>query len=473
MAHLIHEPEAYLTTTLGSEARILLVNPPVEEKRYHWLRWNQPLDLLRLSTWLKRQHPGVSVKLFDFMLPDTAGGVHKHKVKETWGGSGNDAQLWHFGRTFEDFETKLKGWVQEARWVPDCVLVSSLTSYWHVSIEKLLIKLCNCVTREARKRMQIVLYGNYPRFEPEHAASQRDADVAMTRPVATRGSLPDFSLYLDAENRLPNFFALDIEDSNVSDHLSRCLALTQEDQKRRRTSKRAATTVVFFNEDLCGPQSQLPAVVDVAAANPELVIEGIAGIEPRSLSPTRLDQLKRARFRSLFVEHARLPGGELDQAAYEPLLRMLHDEDHAKKAKGISSPWAESGSVTGFVAVGFPDDEMNALVRSTLLLNQYFHAIIIKPFGYSPEGAGAMGLSLLDRRTHWPLPRSSSPQWFPSVDVGSPLTRADYSNLMRWQALLNKRVRGTTFDFLDDGNVARLVRETLSSESWKPQKEPK
>ena len=34
---------------------VLLLNPPVEETRYSWLRWNQPLDLLKLATRLRSQ----------------------------------------------------------------------------------------------------------------------------------------------------------------------------------------------------------------------------------------------------------------------------------------------------------------------------------------------------------------------------------------------------------------------------------
>jgi hypothetical protein len=38
--------------------RVLLVNPPVEETRYSWLRWNQPLDLLTLGAHLKEAEQG-------------------------------------------------------------------------------------------------------------------------------------------------------------------------------------------------------------------------------------------------------------------------------------------------------------------------------------------------------------------------------------------------------------------------------
>jgi hypothetical protein len=65
----------------------------------------------------------------------------------------------------------------------------------------------------------------------------------------------------------------------------------------------------------------------------------------------------------------------------------------------------------------------------------------------------------------------SSPQWFPYVDHGSTLTLADYDNLMRWQGIVNKRVKSFTFDFLADATVPRLVRETLVEESWKRKRE--
>src|SRR5712692_4884713 len=104
MALLANDPTSYLERELGPKTRVLLVNPPVEERRYHWLRWNQPLELLRLGAWLREREPKVDVHLFDFMLPDEQGAVPKYKVKESWTGASDDAQLWHFGQPFEVFE---------------------------------------------------------------------------------------------------------------------------------------------------------------------------------------------------------------------------------------------------------------------------------------------------------------------------------------------------------------------------------
>src|SRR5438067_7435740 len=106
MAHLVSDAGGYLRKTLGARTRVLLVNPPVQEKRYHWLRWNQPLELLRLSTWLKENAHSADVRLFDFMFPEEDGKVPRHKVKETWMGPHGEA-LWHFGQPFEEFDRYL------------------------------------------------------------------------------------------------------------------------------------------------------------------------------------------------------------------------------------------------------------------------------------------------------------------------------------------------------------------------------
>ena len=208
MASLSNTPAQYLKRHLARKSRVLLINPPVQERRYHWIRWNQPSDVLRLSTWIKKHCAGADVRLFDFMLPDEAGAVPKHKVKETWTGAENDAQLWHFGTPFESFERYLSS-ALTTDWCPDLILITSLTSYWHVPIEKLLIKICSLLGKQRRKQARIALYGNYPRFEAEHAGGQPDADVAFTESVDTRGCCPDFGLYLTASNRLPLFYALD------------------------------------------------------------------------------------------------------------------------------------------------------------------------------------------------------------------------------------------------------------------------
>jgi hypothetical protein len=465
MAKLVDSAERYFRRSLGKKAKVLLINPPVQERRYHWLRWNQPVELLKLSAWLKDVLPAVDVRLFDFMRPDEAGSVGKHKVKETWATETGE-QLWHFGAPFEDFERWLDRALRSERWVPDCIVVSSLTSYWHGAIEKLLSKLCQTLRRD-RQQLEMVLYGNYPRIEPEHASSQPDADVALRTSVDTSGYCPDWTLYKPG---IPRFFALDVEDARVGEHLKECLKAQTAFHKRTQNTRRPVINVAFFNDDVCSAKSRLDLVAAFRKRNPKvLAVDGIAGIRPETLTQERLAQMKAAGFRTLFVEHARTSGGGLDEAAYEPVRRVLKDELHAKKTGAGTVAWLE-GAVTGFVAIGLPDDNLEYIVQTTLRLNRLFHSIIMKPFGYSPT----IDKATVEVRTgRWRKPAHGTPQAFPYVGNGSALSRSDYDNLLAWQNVLNKRVKGTTFDFLDSGNIARLVRETIVGESWRPQAESK
>src|SRR5688572_11438745 len=198
------------------------------------------------------------------MLPDDAGSVPKHKVKHTWTGAENDSQLWHFGRTFEEFTLFFTRLLEQQKWVPDCIVISSLTSYWHSSIEELLVRVCAKLGAKRRERVTIALYGNYPRLEPEHAAAQRDADAALQTTVNTQGCSPDVGLFLDTVKRPPAFYGLDVTDEKIEDHLAQCLDLQTAWQRRRGVSRPATITVAFFNDDVCSDQSRLAQVARFA-----------------------------------------------------------------------------------------------------------------------------------------------------------------------------------------------------------------
>ena len=51
----------------------------------------------------------------------------KHKVKETWTGADSDAQLWHFGQPFEEFERSMAK-LANGGWRPNLIYITSLTS---------------------------------------------------------------------------------------------------------------------------------------------------------------------------------------------------------------------------------------------------------------------------------------------------------------------------------------------------------
>jgi len=80
--------------------RVLLVNPPVYETRDNWIRWNQPLDLLKIGAHL-RSSVRCKVDLLDFMLPDAEGHVPQQRLPGTQrhhSVAGYEYPVWHFGK---------------------------------------------------------------------------------------------------------------------------------------------------------------------------------------------------------------------------------------------------------------------------------------------------------------------------------------------------------------------------------------
>lgn len=55
----------------------------------------------------------------------------------------------------------------------------------------------------------------------------------------------------------------------------------------------------------------------------------------------------------------------------------------------------------------------------------------------------------------------------PGSPINPELTE-EQIELIRLQALLNSRFRGRRFDFMGNGLVARMIRESLRTESWNP-----
>jgi hypothetical protein len=396
------------------------------------------------------------------MLPNGKGEVSRHKVKETWVGP-QAAALWHFGRPFEEFATYLDE-LLKGGWAPDLIVISSLTSYWHSAIEKVLLRICNVLGPRYRSRTTIALYGAYPAIEPEHAEGQLAADLAFTASVDVSACEPDFALYLDQWKTPPLFFGLDIQAQDVADHLAMCIERQTRWDQRRGISRAQTITVAFLNENLCAPGSRLADLAKRAEQYQGRVrIDVICGAQPRSISVEHLHMLERLGARSIFIEYATLPDGSLDEEAYRAFREFLAI-DRQRRRSGDHTELAGRDATTAFVNVGLPSDNIETIVRNTLVLNQVFQSVILKPFGYSPDIDPAPASV---RRERWPLPAASSPQWFPYSGHGSTLSLDDYDNLMRWQGVVSKRVKSFSFDFLGEGRVPRLVRETLVEESWK------
>src|SRR5262245_27892120 len=128
-----------LLRKLRRKDRVLLINPPVEETRYSWLRWNQPLDLLKIGGFLQRE-VGCGMALLDFLQPDAKGVIPEQWLPRdrryvTVGD--HRYPMRHFGRPFSE----LHAWAEQDRKShkapPAHVWITSLCTFWHDSVAQM------------------------------------------------------------------------------------------------------------------------------------------------------------------------------------------------------------------------------------------------------------------------------------------------------------------------------------------------
>ena len=198
-------PQVLLSRYVTRKDRVLLINPPVEETRYSWIRWNQPLDLLKLASYL-RSHIECKVELLDFMKPDLTGHVHEewlprdrryHTVK------GERYPMRRFGQPYSNY---LNGSQHGGRIIrltnPTQVWITSLCSYWYESVAEM----CRIV-RQSLPDTQVVLIGQYARFLPDHACDACAADFVVSQPFDLSNSKSNLDLYRE---KRPPFIAVQL-----------------------------------------------------------------------------------------------------------------------------------------------------------------------------------------------------------------------------------------------------------------------
>jgi len=408
----------YIRGNYSSRDKLLLINPPVIEIRYPWVKWNQPLDLLKLGGYLKSEI-GCDVRIFDFMVPRNGKVARKTYKNEPEIFLGDTSYpLWHYGKSFEDFHKYLDCLLP--LWVPTEIWITSLTSYWWKGICQLVLNIKNRIQDK-----RAVLYGNYPRLEPAHADVNSFADILITDSVDLSQYHADFELY-DTENR-PSFCALDI----------RCDSLAAEINEKMNLGVR---DFVLFNDNIIESNStnflsKLDPVIEIVesyrqAERPRF--HGICGIYPRLFTEEVAVRMRTANFTEIHIEYQTLESGELDAQAY-----LMAKESYKKAGFALSTE-----AFTGFVNIGLPNDNLERIIRHALNILEVIGAVIPKPYTPTPgTDIYEAYKSILETDRIEML----SPHLFPLSAVNGVLP-ADYDELYRLMAFLNYKVRQTTFD---------------------------
>lgn len=426
---------------LPSNKRVLLVNPPVFDFRYEWVKWNQPLDLLLLAG-LLRDRQGCEVKLFDFMLPDSGGRVPRRPAElqvQTERPILNRT-VNHFGRTIREFEEWLRKLaVSRESWQPDEVWISSLASFWWQSVVDVAIAVSACLGRA-----RLVLYGNYPLLEPEHCQQTCRVikEFVPTGLLDLSSETPAFDLYAVA----PAFRAVDARSSHFEELIGKYYRHEVRD-------------IVFFNEPLVDKKGTFMPTLEWLATtreqHPLLRVHGLCGLRPEAMDKEAVSLIRRAGFSEVHVEpYEDFTGGSVDR--YRELAESL-------KRTGYLGSDSLSGGLSAFMYIGRPDDEVHDLVEGLVGLHSLFRAVILKP--YSPTPGRSDHQRLRDQLGASYSPEVISPHRLP-CRVFNGLTEGDYLELFRLAAFLNHPVRGHTFSFLDDSYLARALARSFRDAGW-------
>ena len=421
--------------------RILLVNPPVEETRYSWLRWNQPLDLLKLGAFL-RAEVGCKVDLFDAMKPDDSG-----QVTENWLPSARRYRLVgdmrypmrRFGQPLSVLKEFLEEKSRTGRTArPTQVWITSLCSYWFETVAGA----CR-VVRDWDKNSRIVLLGNYPRLLPDHARLSCAADLAVTKPQDLSNVRSAFDLYGPSP---PPFVAVGLEPRVSIPEI-------------QLAAGRGVYHVAFFCDDICADDGRpFTEIVEKAKTfHRHLRFHVICGLHPQRLNQQVSNTLADRCVAEFHFEEARI-GNEFHADAYGRARSLLREA-------GFRS---NDDRVSGFVWIGRPGEKLEEVVSRSFTVVDALGGLILKPFSPTPGSPehqqNAKYLSKLPLQC-W------SPHFFPFAELNG-ITRSEYHDLYRMAAFLYERVRSRAFDFLKGTLGANMLRDSLAREVWNLEPSP-
>jgi hypothetical protein len=422
--------------------RVLLLNPPVEETRYSWIRWNQPLDLLKIASRL-RSRVECSVELLDCMKPDESG-----KVSEDWlprdrryyGVKGDRYPMRRFGMSYGELTRQLTA-MQKAeggKKRPTQIWITSLCSYWYESVAEV----CRII-RQTMPDTEVVLLGQYPRLMPKHAAESCAADFVVSKPPDLSSEPGAFDLY---GNKLPPFVAL---------QLNPAVAVAEV----RVAVERGVLQFTFFEEDVCRDDGEalLEIFAKTKGLHRHLRYHFICGLHPGRVTPAVAAILADKQVAAAHFEESDA-GPKLDVEAYKKTRAYLREAGLGETDNRLS----------GFVWIGRPGDQLERIVLRSFEVLSHLEGLILKPYTPTPGSPEHLGHeAYLASIPH----REWSPHFFPFAELNR-ITHGEYHDLYRLSAFLNEKIRDGSFDFLKGTLGAQMLRESLRKEVWKLEASP-
>ncbi|PWK13473.1 hypothetical protein [Tumebacillus permanentifrigoris] len=422
--------------------KVLLVNPSVQEVRYAWVKWNQPSDLLLLSSKLKSEQ-NCEVELLDLMLPNESGRVplrdlgHMKRIRRR-----GEPPFEYKSRTYGHPLLEAKRTFNEVfqEWKPDHIVITTLTSYWFSTLTELIAFL-----RTILPGVKVSLMGAYPTLETSHASRAR-ADVLVTDFIRFGNYTPDFGLYFQDRTRMLNggrtiaFGGLKYTETDVANHLIQQVRVLKELNIRE--------GVIFEGNlfrDQCSVLSEFLERMD--KEDIRINLHGLCGLEIADAVGGIYHQMSKGGFRSFFLEHTLdSDSKQLNLDAYG----RAYDELRKNPVRRL-----QSGDLAGFIMIGKPDDDLHRLFTQCFNLLELCGSIIPKPYTPDPFGERELYEQITSEGLEY-----LSPHVFPLAERNG-ITREQYLDLYKHTTFLNEKRMGNSFDFFDNRYSSVALKRSL------------
>lgn len=433
---------------------ILLINPYVYDIRYPWIKWNQPVGLLRIGTLLKKF--GHKPKMLDCLKPDKRGIIKKRKVKEIKKDQYR-LNLWNYGMQKHQFQNELKKIKEE----PKEIWITCMVCYWWKSAHEI-AQMC----KEYFPRTHIVLGGSYPTFFIEHAKKhfeisktcegERVSDYiehGFNEDTIVTGGIPEAFHEFPAFNLCkepPKFAAINAinEEKEIFRRPNHVVS-----EIRHVIDIYGIRNFVFFDDDVLFNKGEyLDRILKILIRrNLKARFWGLHGIDPHEITENVIFKMKRAKFQMITLQHMFQRDRNLDFDCYREALRIIKQQGYRERDGAISCQYY----------IGRPGEDFEQVVEDILELHHIVGTVIPVPFLPVSGTQEFYEFKKMMNNNDLQL-EDLNVNLFPCAESNG-YSISDYFDLIRMTTMLNKKVRRRTFDFLGADDVAQALRKSISS----------
>ena len=420
--------------------QVLLINPSVYDTRLHWAAWLQPLTLLQLVSYSRSVE--AEAKFIDMLHHQPRVALRRQRVDKL---SIDDLTVnkWRFGLAARTLQSHIRQLSVEGHEASTVYLHCFTTFWWEGAAEAV------AIVRQCLPHARIVIVGAYASLAPLHAVDVMHADGVLTSvPQTLHDQFYDLSQYPSS----PGFAYISLASKNRS-------AYEIVDDIAEKVKDARIMRFAFADHNPIGKYGELfrAVLLEIVARHLRINLHALGTIAPSDIADDlELVALMRdAGYAQIFFSDDRAVSPAQDSKEqwlidHQRAVHLLHTVGFPQRTDAISAS----------LSIGRSGESLDERARAATLLAHHVGSVILVPYQPTPGECPEL-----------PLEQQNG-KLFPFREQNG-YTYRDYLDVMGLAVVLNAKYRTKTFDFLGEGMVARLFRDSLERRAWKPDPEVK